>query len=127
MEFFSAVIHCLIIKIEPASLTGNPSNIVAVSVHFIITGSDHLTIDVAYSIDDNVRMIITAVKDFNSTQNSYHIAQTLIPYARKSDRAVRVKVADEITPAYAGKRFLGEALTAHTGDHPRVCGEKLRH
>ena len=29
-----------------------------------------------------------------------------------------------ITPAYAGKRKLPLGVTWHTGDHPRVCGEK---
>ena len=30
-----------------------------------------------------------------------------------------------ITPAYAGKRFIGQSPQDYTGDHPRVCGEKL--
>ena len=29
-----------------------------------------------------------------------------------------------ITPAYAGKRKSQQDVTWHTGDHPRVCGEK---
>ena len=31
-----------------------------------------------------------------------------------------------ITPAYAGKRGLGEAGHPPHGDHPRVCGEKTK-
>ena len=30
-----------------------------------------------------------------------------------------------ITPAYAGKRLWSTALCRQTGDHPRLCGEKL--
>ena len=35
-------------------------------------------------------------------------------------------VLDGITPAYAGKRKSQQDVTWHTGDHPRVCGEKKR-
>ena len=31
-----------------------------------------------------------------------------------------------ITPAYAGKRFLGVFQFDHIGDHPRLCGEKTK-
>ena len=31
-----------------------------------------------------------------------------------------------ITPAYAGKRAVLPYAPAHSGDHPRVCGEKAR-
>ena len=30
-----------------------------------------------------------------------------------------------ITPAYAGKRLHGSCHAELTGDHPRVCGEKV--
>ena len=33
---------------------------------------------------------------------------------------------DRITPAYAGKRAVLPYAPAHSGDHPRVCGEKAR-
>ena len=29
-----------------------------------------------------------------------------------------------ITPAYAGKSKSGEMTVSHSGDHPRLCGEK---
>ena len=31
-----------------------------------------------------------------------------------------------ITPAYAGKSKSGEMTVSHSGDHPRLCGEKAR-
>ena len=31
-----------------------------------------------------------------------------------------------ITPAYAGKRILDKFVHHLRGDHPRVCGEKMR-
>ena len=31
-----------------------------------------------------------------------------------------------ITPAYAGKRYILNFTHDFTGDHPRVCGEKLQ-
>ena len=34
-------------------------------------------------------------------------------------------MADRITPAYAGKRTRPPAWCCSSGDHPRVCGEKL--
>lgn len=54
-SLFSVI--CLIIEIKPASLTGYLSDVVAVRIHFVVTCGDHPTIDVAYRIDDNVRMI----------------------------------------------------------------------
>ena len=30
-----------------------------------------------------------------------------------------------ITPAYAGKSKSGEMTVSHSGDHPRLCGEKF--
>ena len=34
--------------------------------------------------------------------------------------------ADGITPAYAGKRETPKGCVEHGGDHPRLCGEKVR-
>ena len=35
-------------------------------------------------------------------------------------------VAGGITPAYAGKNFLGSTVHSPYEDHPRLCGEKLK-
>ena len=34
-------------------------------------------------------------------------------------------ICQGITPAYAGKSKSGEMLVSHSGDHPRLCGEKF--
>ena len=36
-----------------------------------------------------------------------------------------VKIFDGITPAYAGKRISRSSAVSGSGDHPRVCGEKV--
>lgn len=46
----------LILKIKRAFLSSDLSYIVAVSIHFIISGLNHLTVYVADSIDDNMRV-----------------------------------------------------------------------
>ena len=42
----------------------------------------------------------------------------------KDSRTADVSHCDRITPAYAGKSQAGSLYHKHTGDHPRLCGEK---
>ena len=42
----------------------------------------------------------------------------------QNDRAKRTKA--RITPAYAGKRFVGTETASLRQDHPRLCGEKTK-
>ena len=42
----------------------------------------------------------------------------------KGSRALGLRSACGITPAYAGKRYAVRDVPAHVGDHPRLCGEK---
>ena len=42
----------------------------------------------------------------------------------KGHNLISVLFVQRITPAYAGKSFLPEALNICQWDHPRLCGEK---
>lgn len=46
------IIDCLVVEVEPASLTSYLYNIITESLHLIISGSYHLTIHIADRIDD---------------------------------------------------------------------------
>ena len=43
----------------------------------------------------------------------------------KAAQVQKLYKQDRITPAWAGKRFLGQSPEDYKGDHPRVGGEKL--
>ena len=43
----------------------------------------------------------------------------------KAQLTIRDQPSDRITPAYAGKSAGKKHRTSWSGDHPRLCGEKL--
>ena len=47
------------------------------------------------------------------------------PMRGKEIDAIMHKIADRITPAYAGKSCRCRYFVQHIGDHPRLCGEKF--
>ena len=45
----------------------------------------------------------------------------------KARRRTRTRARNRITPACAGKSVSGLLSSAVSGDHPRMCGEKIHH
>ena len=44
----------------------------------------------------------------------------------KGDSVLYQPIHRRITPAYAGKSVLGDPRRLLSGDHPRLCGEKMQ-